>query len=625
MFSISLAPLGTYATGIFDESASEIVAHDRETQQLFVVNGSEDTIDVLDIRNPAAPTLAKQIDVSPYGSPNSAAFSHNVLAVALEDLADNTNPGRVAFFKANGQFINVLTLGSLPDMLTFTPDGKHLLVANEGQPNDAYTIDPEGSVSIIPIDKHGIGSIRKLTNADVVTADFTDFNDDVAALKAAGVRIFGPGATVAQDLEPEFLAVSDDSSLAYVTLQENNAYAVVDIAAGEVTDIIPFGYKDFSIGDGLDASDRDNQINIQNWPVSGMYQPDAIASYTVGGQTYLVTANEGDARAYSGFSEETRVGSLTLDPTTFPNAATLQTNAQLGRLRVTDQLGDADNDGDFDALYAFGGRSFSIWEADGDLAFDSGSDFERITAAALPDFFNASNANNTQDDRSDDKGPEPEDVVLGVIDDRTYAFVGLERIGGVMVYDVTDPTSPSFVQYVNNRDFTQPVDSAAAKDLGAEGMAFISVHDSPTRTPLLVVANEVSGTTTIFAITDVPVAARAALAASGEGLPDRVPRGSSEAALLATASDGAFKKAIDDAEQDLVHQPELNRGGPTRAIAARFQVSIADTSRTPLLSRSLARLVDEVMERAPDASWSAELEVEADAVFATGSTVRSVF
>jgi DNA-binding beta-propeller fold protein YncE len=513
--AITLAPIGTYATGVFNGSAAEIVTHDRETQRLFVVNAAEDSIDVLNIRNPTAPTLVKKIDLSHLGSPNSASFSRNVLAVAVENV-DKTLPGKVAFFKANGQFINALTVGSLPDMLTFSPDGRYVLVANEAEPNDAYTVDPEGSVSIIPIDKRGIGNVGKLTDADVITADFRDFNDDAAALKAAGVRIYGTGATVAQDLEPEFITVDRDSRTAYATLQENNALAVIDIPTGEVTDIIPFGFKNWAI-DALDASDRDNLINITNWPVSGMYQPDAIASYQVNGRTYLVTANEGDARAYTGLNEEARVSGLSLDPTAFPNAAALATNAQIGRLRVTDRLGDSDNDGDFDVLYAFGGRSFSIWEADGGLVFDSGSDFERITAAAFPDFFNTSNANNTKDDRSDDKGPEPEDVDLGEIDGRTYAFIAMERIGGVMVYDVTNPAAPSFVQYVNNRDFTQPVETAAAKDLGPEGMIFIAANKSPTGSPLLVVSSEISGTTTIFSIARGPLAAMAGEPGGGNG------------------------------------------------------------------------------------------------------------
>ncbi len=252
---------------------------------------------------------------------------------------------------------------------------------------------------------------------------------------------------------------------------------------------------------GLDASDRDSAINIRSWPVYGMYEPDAIHSFTIGKKTYLITANEGDARDWPGLTEEARVSSLTLDPTVFPDAAALKNNAALGRLNVTKTLGDIDGDGDYDALFTLGGRSFSIWTTDGAQVYDSGSDFERIVANSNPQFFNASNDDRTFDSRSDNKGPEPEAVTTGQIGKRTYAFVGLERMGGVMVYDVTTPTAPVFVQYLNNRDFTaDPATDVAAKDLGPEGVIFIDAKDSPTRAPMLVVANEVSGTVTLYGI-----------------------------------------------------------------------------------------------------------------------------
>jgi hypothetical protein len=217
---------------------------------------------------------------------------------------------------------------------------------------------------------------------------------------------------------------------------------------------------------GLDPSDRDNSIKIETHPVLGMYMPDAIACYTVGGNTYYVTANEGDDRG-----ENVRIKTITLDPTIFPNATFLKQDSVLGRLNVSSRDGDFDNDGDYDSLFTYGSRSFTIWNAsNGSRVYDSGDDFERITAEQFPEYFNASNSNNTFDNRSDDKGPEPEGVVTGIINGRTYAFVGLERIGGVMVYDVTDPVSPTFVQYINNRDFTAATDSAAAKDLGPEGL-----------------------------------------------------------------------------------------------------------------------------------------------------------
>ncbi|MGQ0793318.1 MAG: choice-of-anchor I family protein [Deltaproteobacteria bacterium] len=492
---IRLTQIGTYSSGVFDGGGAEIVAHDPGTQRIFIVNLDARGIDVVSIANPASPTLLFTIDVTPYGeAANSVAVHGGIVAAAVQN-NPSTDPGRAVFFDTNGNFLGSVVVGALPDMITFTPNGRRALVANEGEPNDSYTIDPEGSVSIIDISK----GISNLTQANVVTAGFTQFSPDSLD---ASVRIFGPNASVAQDLEPEYITVSPDSKRAWVTLQEANALGILDINAGKFTQIVGFGFKNHNARqNALDASDRDSAINIAPWPVLGMYQPDSIASYEFFGKTYLVTANEGDARDYEGFAEEVRVGSVTLDAAIFPNASVLRMNANLGRLTVSRVNADTDGDGDFDRLFVTGARSLSIWTADGKRVFDSGDDFEQITAALLPDNFNANNDNNDSfDTRSDNKGPEPEGVVVGKILLSTYAFIGLERIGGVMVYNITNPFSPKFVEYVNNRNFSVEAEDPLAGDLGPEGLIFISALNSPIARPLLIVANEVSGTTTIYRI-----------------------------------------------------------------------------------------------------------------------------
>lgn len=506
-FDIKLERLGTYATGIFDEGAAEIVAHDPRTQRLFIVNGSTvgvstGRIDVVSIIDPSQLTLLFSIDVTPYGrAANSVAVSSRGIIAAAVEAAVKTDPGSVVFFDADGTFLSSVTVGALPDMLTFTPNGRRVLVANEGEPRDDYMVDPEGTVSIIDLPR---GGPRMLTQANVRTAAFTGFN--APASLDASIRIFGPNASVAQDLEPEYITIDEQGHTAWVTLQENNALGILDIRRGEFTELKGLGFKNHNLPENaLDPSDRDGpnntgRININPYPVFGIYQPDAIASYRVRGRTYLITANEGDARDYDAFSEERRVSALTLDPTIFPNAATLRTNAQLGRLNVTRVNGDTDGDGDYDALYAFGARSFSILTDRGVRVFDSGDQIERITAAQFPAFFNSENDANTFDTRSDNKGPEPEGVTTGEILGRTFAFIGLERIGGVMVYDVTNPFAPRFVEYVNNRNFTGDPEAGTAGDLGPEGLLFIPRFASPTLRPLLVTANEISGTTTIYEV-----------------------------------------------------------------------------------------------------------------------------
>ena len=493
--------LGGYSTGVFDQGGAEIATYDPATKRLFLVNAQVPAVECLDISNPAKPVAVFRIFIPAiYGkTANSVAVKNGILAVAVES-ATVTDPGHALFYDMNGNLQAAVKVGVLPDMITFSPDGKKVLTANEGQPDIDYKSDPEGSVSIIDVSNGVIG----LTDANVITAHFRNFtreNIDPA------IRIYGRGSSVAQDLEPEYIAVSPDSKTAYVTLQENNAIGIIDIATGKVTSLVALGYKDHSKpGNGFDASDRDNAINIANWPVFGMYQPDAIAAFNAKGKTWLITANEGDAREYGNFTEEARVSTLTLDPTAFPNGAALKGNAQLGRLTVTNKLGDVDGDGDFDKLYVLGGRSFSIWSAEGKLVWDSGDQLEKLIAERYPRYFNASSTNNTIDDRSDNKGPEPEGVAVSEINGRLYAFIALERIGGAVTYDVTDPEKPVFVNYTNTRDFTGNPQALTAGDVAPEGIFVIPAADSPNKQPLLVLANEVSGTVAIYGIT-APAAA----------------------------------------------------------------------------------------------------------------------
>lgn len=911
--SIELTQIGRYETGIFDEGAAEITAYDPDSQQLYVINGATNTIDILDISNPTDFRFTSAIDIADLGGGiTSIAIQGGAIAAAIEG-ESVTDPGSVVFFDTEGNVLNQVTVGALPDMVTFTPDGTKVLVANEGEPDEDRPDDnPEGSVSIIDI-------AEGVENASVTTADFTAFNGQEAELRGRGVRIF-PEKNFANDAEPEYIAVSPDSSRAFVTLQENNAVAVVDLEAGEISEIQPLGLKDYSrglpevtnypwdlsgeilgttpagqeillggmsglfyegetddgklqfiatpdrgpngeptdvdndgkaerpfplpdyqprlvrfnldresgefeiteeifltredghtpltglpnlqagvpgtaytdespvdlnghplendpfgadlesvlvapdgsfwlsdeyrpaiyhfdphgvlidryipegtaesvghpegafgtetlpavyaqrrenrgfegmalntdngnlyafiqspidnpdvsnataesldessdfnsrnsqvlrilevdpttgepvgeyvyflegspdvdkIGDavyagddkfyvierdsgtdadaekfifeidltgatnilgtelssatgedtalesmtsddlagmdiqpvtktqvlnlpsvgylagdkpeglallddgslavindndfglldeeipidgsvpfnpdptqttlgiiefsgsnGLDASDEDGGINIDNEPVYGLYQPDAIAAYEVDGATYYVTANEGDDRG-----ETERIENLQLDPD-IPNAEELIAEDELGRLEVSTIDGDIDGDGDYDRLVSYGGRSFSIRDANGNIVFDSGDDFARITAEEVPDLFNSNGTVDSFDTRSDAKGAEPEGVVVGEVDGKNYAFVGLERTGGIMVYDISEPAESEFIQYIN------PIDEETgdALDLAPEGLQFIPAEDSPNGTPLLTVSNEVSGTVSVYQI-----------------------------------------------------------------------------------------------------------------------------
>jgi 2',3'-cyclic-nucleotide 2'-phosphodiesterase (5'-nucleotidase family) len=507
--------VGRYETGLFDEGAAEIAAFDPATDRVFFVNANANAVVALDYSDPSNPTEAFSIDLDAVGalgggSANSVAVRDGLVAVAVAN-SDPQQNGFVALFNTDGDYLDAATVGALPDMVAFVPGAAGIMSANEGEPNDDYTVDPVGSVSYVPIAyalSDGGGSpVASL--GGVTTIGFEDFNagGSRASELPDGVRIFGPNASVAQDLEPEFIAMSDDGSKAFVSLQENNAMAVIDVASRSVDAIYALGFKDFSqMANSLDPSNRDGAIAFGTFDnLFGMYQPDALASFTSGGVTYVVTANEGDARDYDGFSEEARVASLTLDPAAFPNAAALQADAQLGRLNVTTTLGDTDSDNDYDALYSYGARSFSIFNAaTGALVYDSGDAIERKIAELLPNYFNSTDdENDSFDNRSDDKGPEPEGVVVGEVDGTLYAFVGLERVGGIMMFDLTDPTAPQYAGYINSRNFDAdftPDDFDQAGDLSPEGFVFVSAEDSPTGRAMLIVAHEVSGTVAGYAL-----------------------------------------------------------------------------------------------------------------------------
>jgi hypothetical protein len=555
--AITLSPIGTYASGVpfdGDFGAAEIPAYDAETQRVFVVNGQQKKIDVLDISTPSAPSLIGSIDLAL--RPNSVSAHDGLVAVALE--ADpKSDPGSVAFYPASCApsacpLLNEVEAGALPDMVTFSPNGRFVLVANEGEAlvndEDAIVEDPKGTVTVIDL-RQGV------TSPIVSSVDFTSLD---GAPTPPGM-VLASDRLPSEDVEPEYITVSNNSKTAWVSLQEANAIAEIDVPGARVVAVRGLGFKDHGLAaNSFDASDREatsnrGVINTCAWAnVNGVYQPDSIASFKVGNSFYIVSANEGDARDPTlGSDDESRVGDLPapLNAANFPAGS--DANRNLGRLNVNQNLGL--QNGAYDELFVYGARSFSIWSESGARVYDSGNQLERIVGSFaappasvdpyadplrltgpsvlaakfrecpveatlttdIPPTTTPANSNHEEgpsfDNRSDNKGPEPEAVAVGKVRGQTYAFVGLERAGGIAVYNVTDPAAATFVEYVNPRDFTAGPyltagddttgDWEAAGDLGPEGIAFISEDDSPTGAPLLVVANEVSGTTTVYTIT----------------------------------------------------------------------------------------------------------------------------
>lgn len=519
---LSFQPLSTVrngdAAGLFAQSAAEIVKFDPVTKRMFVVNGATDCIDIFNAANPNDPKFIEAVDLSGIGNPNSVAIhpnsGANEIAVAV-GANDKTQRGKVVFISKDGDILGApVQVGYLPDMLTYDAAGGKVLVANEGEPSDDYTVDPEGSVSIISI------SGRRRTHHEV-TFSHLSLGD------VPGVRITGPaGTTVAQDLEPEYIAI--EGNTAFVTCQENNAVAKIDIAKKRLLSVMPLGSVNHAeLGNAVDFSDRDFDgssggggiTRIANWPVRGLRMPDAIATYTAPIETgnkrrgtYFVTANEGDAREWGDYLDESRLSSRSLDPSAFPLGSSLKLPVNIGRLNIVNTEGKIDGSEVHEELYSFGTRSFSIFDENGNLVFDSGQMIETYLAEKYPNAFNSTHdEGDSFDNRSDNKGPEPESVEIGVIGARTYAFIGLERFSGIFACDITDPRNVKFAGFGINRDFSVEYDEenltnvSAAGDLGPEGLDFVPAAKSPNGKPLLVVANEVSGTTTIYEVSDMIV------------------------------------------------------------------------------------------------------------------------
>ncbi len=507
--TIRLSVEGTWRSSPFSTKTPTDPVYDPRTKRVFVGSDDRNAIDVFDVSVPSSLNKIQQIDLG--GDPGRIAFSsEGILAVSQS--------GRVRLFNASGkELVSPISVSGAGN-LQFTPDGEKLVVAGSEQSEEQVTVlrlsSPDWDTC-----RQGLPGCSISTTSSVTS--FNVFNSQRQAVLDAGVRLPHPNRSVARDMNIADITVSGNSNKAWLTLADNNAIAEIDLEAPQISNIFGLGTKDNSLSpnaypdtanslpaslpgggvrsNGLDASNVDGAINIRTWPIRSFYNPDDIGSYVAGGQTYLVTSNEGDAAD----DTKTRLNTLTLDSSN--PALPFQGSTNLGNLLVSTVEGDTDGDGDFDETFGYGGRSFAIWTTDGSQVFESGDDFEQITAAALPDFFNASSGNNTFDNRSDDRGPEPEAFDIGTIGEHTYAFVGFERISGIMVYDITDPFAPRFEQYINNRNFAESPESPLSVDVEPEGVAFISAEESPIfGIPMIAVSHETSDSTTLYRIELVP-------------------------------------------------------------------------------------------------------------------------
>ena len=517
--ALNLTLLSSFSNGTAGTNSAEIVAFDADVDRLFIANSIAAKLDIVNFSNPAAPVLISSISTTPYGNINSVVAHDSIVALAIENINPQLN-GSVVFLDYNGNFLSQVTVGAMPDMITFNKNYTKILTANEGEPNAAYTVDPEGSVSVVDLTP----GIANLTNANVTTIGLSAYNGQEATLIAQGIRVFSTSATVAQDLEPEYITISDDNTKAYVGIQEANALLTIDLTNNTIISLAALGYSPYGTGsnNALDASDQSGAILITgDLPIKGAYMPDALSFGTIGGQGYIFTANEGDSREFGTVVDANRINSTTfanLDAVAFPDASILKNSKFLGRLSALKYSGDTDGDGDYDELHVMSGRSFSIRNATtGALVYDSKDLIEQIIAnhPTFAAIFNASNSTGTPSlkNRSDDKGPEIEGIYFQTINGKPYVFLALERIGGVMVFNVENPLSPVYVAYRNNRSTT-----LSGPDLGAEGIVTIPAAISPNGNDIVILANEVSSTLSIYQVNTCATAAGAVVTAAANSI-----------------------------------------------------------------------------------------------------------
>lgn len=556
--SLTLEVVASYISGnAFDTSSAEIVSYDESIDRLYVVNAQDKSIDVLVLNDNNEPTKSGTINLQTaatdagieIGAANSVVAKNGLIAVAIENQSKQSD-GIIALYKSEDlTLINTYSAGALPDMVTMTDDATKIIATNEGEPSSDYSNDPEGSITLIDIS-------AGTTDADAVVTQisFQDFNQGQSRYsEVKDVRLPRPhGATVAQDLEPEYITITEDNK-AVVALQENNALAVIDLETAQIESIHGMGLKSWaSIDDGgqgykLDLTNKDDVFTLNSYPqLAGYYMPDSLASFSVNGESYVISANEGDGREYIyettqetcetnnhdwdgddytgqaeyttetddciSYIDEARGDDLDVDAAhplmneSVYGSNTIANGDAIGRIKVIVDAIDDENIAADETVKTFGARSFSIWKLNGEQVFDSGHDLSE--RANTTSHFNTSNDSHENDNRSDDKGVEPEAVEVAKINGSHVAFIGLERHGGIAVYDVSEPTAPVFLDYLNNRDFTADVCTVVDEDgecdnetynpqvgdLGPESIEYFTRNGDH----LIAVGNEVSGTTTIY-------------------------------------------------------------------------------------------------------------------------------
>ena len=502
------------------EGSSEIAAFHASSKRIFATNGVKNAIDIFDISDVANPKKVGSVSLTPYGNDVTSVAAGRDVVVAVVPVTETfsasgvptTSNGKMVVFDTNGKVLSSPDiLGVLPDSVTFAPNGTTALVAIEAQPvcakdnlataekeNLDYTkaSDPVGGVSVVDLSNPAAPVIR--------FAGFDQFT--VEQMRAKGIALSSVVNNVSKDFEPEFVTATDNN-YAYVTIQEANAIGKLNIKSATFEEITR-AFESRVDKVARDTSDKDSGAGPRTYRnVVGASQPDAIAGFKWGAGHYFLTANEGDAREYTCLNDDLRAAALKVDTRRFPEWSTWLGTAALGRAKINPNIGDVDGDGDIDTIHLRGSNSMTMYR-NGLVIWDSGSLLDQIQTQA----FGVANINGSHSyssdkstmnyvgqDRSDDKGAEPEGVALGMVGDRRIAILGLERMTALAIFDITQPRTPVFQEWLQ----MLPTKATPAKDVkywSPEGIVFVPADKSPSGKALIITSYELSGSLSIHEI-----------------------------------------------------------------------------------------------------------------------------
>ena len=502
------------------EGSSEIATYHAGSKRIFATNGVKNTIDIFDISDVANPKKVGAVALSPYGNDVTSVAAGKDVVVAVVNVSDKfsatgvptTTNGKIVVFDTDGKVLSSPdVLGVLPDSVTFAPNGTTALVAIEAQPvcakDDPATAAKEETDYTKASDPVGGVTVVDLTNPASPVLRFAGFNQfSVADMRAKGIAVSSVVNNVAKDFEPEFVTAVDNN-YAYVTIQEANAIGRLNIKSATFESVTRAFESNLSIV-ARDTSDRDAGAGPRTYKnVVGASQPDAIAGFTIGSGQYFVTANEGDAREYTCLNDDLRASALKVDARRFPDWKALSGSAALGRAKVNPTIGDKDGDGDIDTIHLRGSNSMTMYR-NGLVIWDSANLLDQIQTQA----FGVANINGSHSlssdkstmnyvgqDRSDDKGSEPEGVAVGMVGDRRIAILGLERMTALAIFDITVPGNPIFQEWLQMLP-TKATPAKEVKHFSPEGIVFVPADKSPSGKALIITSYELSGSLSIHQI-----------------------------------------------------------------------------------------------------------------------------